>query len=148
VNDSLAQAQKRNLELSRRLVDLYEREGPWAVEADFGEFFHPDFEWRSAISALGEQTYVGREGYRAWQEDMEATTGEAYQSDFEVDAIGGHHVLVLSRIRIVGKGSGASYESEYGAYYQVQDGKGVRGRAFLSHDDARQAAEEAARTVG
>ena len=44
---------------------------------------------------------------------------------------------MLSRMRIVGKGSGAAFESEYGAVYEMEDGRGIRGRAFLSHDEAR-----------
>ena len=144
MNGSLSEAQERNLELSRRLVELYEREGPWAVEGHFDEFFHPEFEWRSAVSELGGETYVGREGYRKWQEDMEAVAKEAYQQDFTVEAVGERHVIVLSRIRIVGKGSGASYESEYGAFYEIRDGRGVRGSAFLSHDEARRLARDAA----
>ena len=70
---------------------------------------------------------------------MEAVAEEAYQQDFTVEAVGDRHVIVLSRIRIVGKGSGASYESEYGAFYEIRDGRGVRGSAFLSHDEARRA---------
>jgi ketosteroid isomerase-like protein len=137
--------QRRNLEISRRLVELYENEGPWAVEARFEEFFHPDFEWRPAVSDLGGRTYVGREGYRSWQEDMETIADEARQTEFELTALGDRFVLVLSRMRIVGKESGASFESEYGAVYEIEDGRGVSGGAYLSHREARLAAEESAR---
>ena len=142
MNAALTKAQERNLALSRRLVEIYESEGPWAVEAHFEEFFHPDFEWRGAVSALGEEVYVGREGYARWQGDMEAIADEAYVTDFVVEAFGDRVVLVLSRMHLVGKGSRVPTESEYGAVYELRDGRGVRGRAFLSHEDARRTARE------
>jgi ketosteroid isomerase-like protein len=145
---SASQTRERNLEISRRLVELYEREGPWAVERHFDEFFHPAFEWKPAVSALGDRTYVGREGFRTWQEDMEAIADEAIQSDFEVSAIDDRFVLVLSRMRIVGRESGAAAESEYGAVYEMEDGRGIAGRAFLSHEQARLAGIEASRARG
>ena len=148
MNGSLTEARQRNLEISGRLVELYEREGPWAVERHFDEFFHPEFEWSPAVSALGDRIYVGRDGYRTWQQDMEAIAEEALQFDFEVSAIDDRVVLVLSRMRIIGKGSGAPAESEYGAVYEMEDGRGVAGRAFLSHEEARRAAEAASRAPG
>jgi hypothetical protein len=142
VNSSLTAAQERNLALSRRLVEIYESEGPWAVEARFDEFFYPEFEWRGAVSALGEELYVGREGYARWQRDMEAIADQAFVTDFAVEAYGERVVIVLSRMHLVGKGSRVPTESEYGAVYELEGGRGVRGRAFLSHDDARRAARE------
>jgi ketosteroid isomerase-like protein len=132
---------ERNLEIARSLAEVYEREGPWAIDPRFDEFFHPDFEWRPAVSDLGDKTYVGVEGFRAWQHDIEEITDEAVQTGLEVEAITDAIVLVLSRMRIVGRGSGAEFESEYGAVYEMEDGRGVRGRAFLSHAEARAEAE-------
>jgi ketosteroid isomerase-like protein len=136
-----ATIRERNLEIARRLAEIYEREGPWAIEPRFDEFFHPDFEWRPAVSDLGDKTYVGVDGFRAWQHDIEEITDEAVQTGLEVEAVTDGIVLVLSRMRIIGKGSGAEFESEYGAVYEMEDGRGVRGRAFLSHDEARGEAE-------
>ncbi len=134
---SEATTREKTLEIAKRLAELYEREGPWAIEPRFDEFFHPDFEWRPAVSDLGDKTYVGLQGFRDWQHDIEEITDEAVQYGLEVEAITDAIVLVLSRMRIVGKGSGAEFESEYGAVYEMEDGRGVRGRAFLSHDEAR-----------
>jgi hypothetical protein len=44
-------------------------------------------------------------------------------------------------MKLVGKESGASFESEYGSLYEIEDGVGVRGRAFLSHAEAKSAVE-------
>jgi ketosteroid isomerase-like protein len=141
---SASETEARNLEKARQLVRIYETEGPWAVDERFDEFFHPDYEWRAAVAELGDRTYVGREGYREWQKEMEEITEEAIQSDFEVRAMGDRVVLALSRMRIVGKESGAAYESEYGAVYEMEDGRGVAGRAFLSHSEAIEFAEKLA----
>ncbi len=139
---TLTETQRRNLEISQRLVDLYVSGGPWAVWEAFDEFFHPGFEWRPAVVSMGERTFVGRDGFRTWQEDMDTIAESARQTDFELTALDDRVVLVLSRMAIVGKGSGASFDSDYGAVYEMEDGKGVRGRAFLSHEDARRTASE------
>ena len=135
--EELTQTQRQNLEIAGRLVELYESGGVWAVAERFDEFFHDDFEWRPAIVSMGERIFVGRDGFKSWQEDMDTITQEARQTDFELSALDDRVVLVLSRMAIVGKESGASFESEYGAVYEMEDGRGVRGRAFLSHEDAR-----------
>jgi ketosteroid isomerase-like protein len=141
VSQGKTSTRERNLEKARTLAGLYEGQGPWAIEPRFDEFFRPDFEWRPAVTDLGDKTYIGLAGFREWQHDIEEVTDEAIQTGLEVEAIGERVVLVLSRMRIVGKGSGAEFESEYGAVYEMADGRGVRGRAFLSHEEARREAE-------
>ena len=131
-------------DLAERLVEIYTSKGPWGVWERFDEFFHPDFEWRPAVVSMGEKTFVGRDGFKTWQTDMDTIAEEAKQTDFELSALDDRVVLVLSRMAIVGRGSGASFESEYGAVYEMEDGRGVAGQAFLSHDEARGAAERAA----
>ena len=140
--EGLTQTQRRNLEIARSLVELHERGGPWAVLEHFDEFFHPDFEWRPAVVAMGERTFVGREGFKRWQEDMDTIAAEAKQIVSELRALDDRIVLVLGRMAIVGRESGAPFESDYGSVYEMEDGRGVRGRAFLSHEDARSAALE------
>ena len=142
--DRLTETQKRNLEKARVLVELYESGGPWAVWERFDDFFHGDFEWRPAVVSMGERIFVGRDGFKSWQEDMDTIAQEARQTEFELSALDDRVVLVLSRMAIVGKESGASFESEYGAVYEMEDGKGVVGQAFLSHDEAIRAARDAA----
>lgn len=142
--ESLSETQQRNLEKARVLVELYESGGPWAVWERFDEFFHPDFEWRPAVVSMGERTFVGRDGFKSWQEDMDTIAQEAKQTEFELSALDDRVVLVLSRMAIVGRESGASFDSEYGAVYEMEEGRGVAGQAFLSHEEAVRAARDAA----
>ena len=137
-------AQRSNLALGERVVEVYEHEGPWGVHERFDEFFHPDFEWIPAISQLGDETYTGRAGFHQWVSDMEAVATEFRQTDIELSAVGERHILVLGQMRLVGRESGASFESEYGSMYEVEDGRARSGRAFLSHSEARRAAEAGA----
>jgi ketosteroid isomerase-like protein len=141
-SEELTETQRQNLEIARRLVDLHESGGPWAVWERFDEFFHPDFEWRPAVVSMGEKTFVGRDGFKTWQEDMDTITADAKQVVSELRALDDRVVLVLGRMSIVGKESGAAFESEYGSVYEMEDGRGVRGRAFLSHEDVRSEALE------
>jgi ketosteroid isomerase-like protein len=141
---TLSATQRQNLEIAERLVEIYTSKGPWGVWERFDEFFHPDFEWRPAVVSMGDRTFVGRDGFRVWQEDMDTIAKEARQTDFELEALDDRVILVLSRMAIVGKESGASFESEYGAVYEMEEGRGVVGQAFLSHAEAVRAAREAA----
>lgn len=133
-------AAERNLEIASHVRDLYEREGPWGIYERYDEFFCPDAVWKPAVSAFGTEGYVGREGMRKWIEDMEAVATDFTQIIDEVRAAGGGHVLALGSMRIVGKESGLSFEGDYAALWEI-DGERLRSmRAFLSHEDAEQAA--------
>jgi ketosteroid isomerase-like protein len=135
----LTEAQQVNLALGERVVELYQSEGPWGVYEHFDEFFGPGFEWTPAISQLGDELYRGRDGFHQWITDMEAVASEFWQSQIELFAVGERHILVLGQMKLVGKESGASFESEYGSLYEIEDGLGVSGRAFLSHAEAKRA---------
>lgn len=141
MSEQLTEAQRVNLALAERLRELYQREGPWGVYEHFDEFFGPGFEWTPAVSQLGDELYRGRDGYHQWITDMEAVASEFRQSQIELFAVGERHVLVLGQMRLVGKESGASFDSEYGSLYEIEDGLAVRGRAFLSHAEAKRAVE-------
>ena len=141
MSETLTEAQRRNVALGESVVEVYQREGPWGVYEHFDEFFGPEFEWTPAISQLGDQLYVGRDGYHQWITDMEAVASEFWQSEIELFTFGERHLLVLGQMRLVGKESGASFESEYGSLYEIEDAVATRGRAFLSHAEARRTAE-------
>jgi ketosteroid isomerase-like protein len=143
-----AEAREQNLAVGRSLLEAYEQQGPWGVYERYDEFFHPDFSWTPAVSQLGEQVYVGREGMRQWIKDMEAVATEFRQTEIEVRAVGDRHLLGLGRMHLVGKESGAPFESEYGSVYEVEDGRAVSGSAYLSHAEAERRATEAARDPG
>ena len=146
MSPSPTEAQRQNLEQGARLKEAYEREGPWGVYERFDQFFHPDFEWRPAISQLGDELYVGRDGLSRWISDMEAVATEFRQTDIEYRAVGDAHIVVWGRVRLVGKESGTDFESEYGSIYEFEAGRAKRGRAFLSHEEAERAAEAEARS--
>jgi ketosteroid isomerase-like protein len=144
----LTETQKVNLALGERVVEVYEQGGPWGVYEHFDEFFTPGFEWIPAVSQLGDELYVGRDGFHKWITDMEAVASEFRQSGIELFAVGERHLLVLGQMKLVGKESGAGFESEYGSLYEVEDGISTRGRAFLSHDEARRATEAESGVLG
>jgi hypothetical protein len=147
VSVPLTAAQRDNLALGERVVGVYGSEGPWGVHEHFDEFFHVGFAWTPAVSQLGDELYTGRSGFQQWVTDMEAVATEFTQTGIELFAIGERHVLVLGQLTLVGRESGARFESEYGSLYEIEGGRARSGRAFLSHAEARQAAEAASEAV-
>ncbi len=135
-------AGEANLEVATRLRDLYEREGPWGVYEHYDEYFQPGATWNPAISDLGTEAYIGREGIRRWIEDMEAVATDFSQTVLEVKAVGDRHVLALSKLRIVGKESGLSFDGDYAGLWGFEDGLLVSVQAFLTHEEAERAALE------
>ena len=80
MSEPLTEAQRSNLALGERVVECYQRKGPWGVYEHFDEFFGPGFEWIPAISQLGDELYRGRDGFHQWITDMEAVASEFWQS--------------------------------------------------------------------
>jgi SnoaL-like domain len=107
------------------------------------EFFHPDFEWRPRMVGFGKETYVGRDGFGQYVEDMEATVDEVDLAVADIRAIGEDHVLLTGRLRMIGKGSGVPLDIEWALLYRIEGGLAKSGAAFNSHAEAEEAASRA-----
>ncbi len=141
----------RNLEAAARLREIYERGGPWGVLERYEDLFHEDAVWEPAVSAFGSVSYTGREGMRRWINDMEAIATEFIQIIDEVRPVGERHVIALGTMRMVGKESGLPFEGDYGQVWEVESGRMRSMLAYLTHEEAEQAArlaeEEAEKTA-
>ena len=135
-----SEVQERNVELLRSGTELGRREGLRGLYERYDDFYHPDFEWRPRMIGFGKDTYVGRDGFRQYVEDMEATFDEVQLTTEEIRGIGDDQALFLGRARFVGRGSGVPLESEWAILYRMEDGLARSGIAFDSHSEAEAAA--------
>jgi ketosteroid isomerase-like protein len=99
-----------------------------------------DLEWRLPSGFAGLRTvYRGREGFaefiRTWTEDFEWSI----ELETIIDA-GAGRVVLITRQRATGTGSGAPVELQMAAIHDVADGRLVRATHFLTPAEALQAA--------
>ncbi len=137
------EVQPRNVELVRSGVELADREGLRALYEHYDDYYHADFEWSPRMIGFGKDTYVGRDGFGQYVEDMEATFETVRLTTGEIRAIGDDHTLFLGQARFVGRGSGVPLDSEWGILYRIEDGLARSGIAFNSHAEAERAAADA-----
>jgi ketosteroid isomerase-like protein len=90
--------------------------------------------------AIGQDTYRGHEGIRAYFEeiwDVAETFAFEVEDTVEVD----DRVVVSLRVRVVGAGSGVEVAQTYGAVWRIVDGKVTEIRLYPEPAQARRAAE-------
>jgi ketosteroid isomerase-like protein len=126
-------------ELVRRGLDTYNRRDAEAGLA----IWHPDCEWHPFMTAEveGAAGYRGHEGIRQWFRDTDEMFSEVLWQVDEVRDLGDDRVLVLGWLRARGRLSGAEVNSPLAQLFEFREGKVIRGWAYLSHEQAKEAAE-------
>jgi ketosteroid isomerase-like protein len=135
--------QERNLAQVARLLEIGEQERNPGLTLHYDEFFAADYEWRPAVSGFGAEVYRGKEGLIQWLADLEAVSTVSVGGFGENRPVGERCVLALGRAWSVGKESGLGLDGEYGVLAEMKGGRASRGRAFLSHTEAEEAAADA-----
>ena len=127
----LRHALRRALEASNR----GDYEAAFAlIPPDYETFPNPE------LAALGfERVYIGAEGRLRLMHKWVDALGDFQQDSGEiVDA--GEHVVLLTRMKGTGLGSGAVFESELAYLFAVSEGRLAREDEFRSHAEALEAA--------
>ena len=107
----------------------------------FLRFVHPEVEINVVSSEVtGGTPFLGYEGYRAWVATMEESF-EVWELHPETFEERGDAVVVLGRMHLRGRGSGVELDQEIGWIVDVRDGRMLRLRTFLKHDEALTAAD-------
>lgn len=103
------------------------------------DLFADDIEWIGVdeVGLSGERHGVREVGdfFREWLEAW-----DDYSNDADVEEITPDVVLVTSRFRGRGKGSGIEFETTLGQVWEFRDGKVVRQTLYRSPGEAREAA--------
>ena len=121
-----------------RVVEVIESEGLQGIDIHFEEICDPAFEWRPTM--VGAETYVGREGFRSFLEELvRAVTDISLRVD-EVRSVDGGCVLVVG-FQNIGREESKHAETEYALLCKVEGDRLVEATAYPSHA----AAEEAVR---
>jgi ketosteroid isomerase-like protein len=128
---------QENVEVVRRLFEAWnrgDREG-WLASA------HPEVEWSSAVLRQVEGAgalHKGRAELGQFWDDWH----ELWNLEVEVSELRdlGDNVLVLGKLRTRGKSSGAEVEQAIGYVFQFEDGLVRRAQAYLTPQEALEAA--------
>jgi ketosteroid isomerase-like protein len=123
-----------------RAAEVLEREGLQGLDIHFDELCSPAFEWSPAMLEFGEETYVGREGYRRYLEEVVANVTDVAFRLEDVRSVGDGQVLVLGRLRLASREGGEAREGEYALAVRVEEGTLRSCTAFASHAEAEEAA--------
>jgi ketosteroid isomerase-like protein len=134
---------RENVEIVRGVFETFqagmERGDPGA--AFDTEALVADAEWLPAPGFAGSAVCRGREGFvefmRTWTEDFEDWS---IRVERLIDA-GNDRVVALLHQWATGKGSGVPVEVHSALIYELEGGRVVRMRNYLSHADALEAAE-------
>jgi ketosteroid isomerase-like protein len=132
---------QENVEIVRRLFEEFQA----GMERDPGAWWYSeavadDFEWITAVPIEGRSVWRGRERFvefmRTWTAEFEDWS---LQLERVIDA-GHDRVVALTHQSAIGRASGVPVEQDLGTVFKMEDGRVVRGRNYLSHAEALEAA--------
>jgi ketosteroid isomerase-like protein len=125
---------QENVEIVRRIIDTFNRDGIEAALTDFD----PEIEWLGPPEWLEESLYKGHDGMRkiasSWGENF-----EEYRLDIDRLIDLGDEVLVLLTQRGRVKGSVDTIEQPLGYEWRVVNGKTTRVQVHFSWEAALEA---------
>jgi ketosteroid isomerase-like protein len=102
----------------------------------------PDGEWVPAMAGITEgRLYRGPAGVRRYFDELLETFPELRIEDLELSEHG-DRVLVLYRLRVRGRASGVPIDQPAGAVYELRGDRVVRGRSYLTREEALAAVQE------
>jgi ketosteroid isomerase-like protein len=126
---------ERNIELTRRSVDAWNRQDIGALT----ELTDPACTWEPALEAATDRRrYEGHAGWREYFQDL-AEIAETARVDFHEYRAVGDRVVGLGRVRILWK-SGLELEQDAAGVWTWRDGKATSIKAFLDQAEALAAA--------
>ena len=124
-----------NVELARRGFERF-------LAGDIGawlELLSPEVEWHMAEDEPDARVLHGHEGVLALLADTVATF-ENFTFEVEDVLDAGDAVIVVTRMRGIGKGSGAEVDLPESLLFDIADGRAWRVREFREREDALRAA--------
>jgi len=130
---------RANVEAVRRAHDAWNRDDREAFLAEA----HPELEWHTAIERAAEGTEKVRKGHGGIREAWSEYRTDAWERlEVQVDEYRevANSILCLGRMRVSGRTSGITTESEFAQLLTFRDGKIASAHDFLSHAEGLEAA--------
>jgi ketosteroid isomerase-like protein len=131
-----------NVEFVEAVMDLIERGDQHALHELIEGRVHPEAELVPLISLGIEGTYEGPDGVRRFFDDL-LDAFEVSYSDRELRPVGNGVVLVLCRMALRGRESGAEVVQDVGTVYDFEGGQFRSARVYDDQAEAARAAEGA-----
>ena len=127
---------RENVEIVRAMHEAFVR-----GELDLaGASWSVSGEWVPAMAgAVEDKTYIGPAGVRRYFDELFESFAEVELSDVDFRELG-ERVLVLYRLKVLGRDSGVAVYQPSGAIYELRDGAIVYGRSYLSREETLAAA--------
>jgi ketosteroid isomerase-like protein len=127
---------EENVEIVRRAIEVFNRDGAEAVTA----FVDPGIEWHDRVERPDASVHQGREGF---VEAVEQYAGgfEDFRVLIEEIVDRGDQVIIGSRSVGRGRGSGATVEERLASVWTLRNGSIVRVQWFRTQCDALSAVE-------
>lgn len=128
----------QNVDLARRNFELWNQ----GADDEVARQLAPDVEWHHNVG-LGtplEGIYRGREAVLELFTAIRDSFGVASFEVEEVRHVSSSEVLVLGRLRVEGRGSGAAVTTPFGAVMEIVDGLAVQQRFWTDQSKALEAA--------
>src|SRR5262245_33629379 len=130
---------EENVELVRASTDAYNRRDFDALDGMLA-YVDPGFELHTPVIGGAEGSVCrGHDGVRRWYGDTLETCSEVRGEIEELRDLG-DRVLLLGRLKALGRESGVSLDSPAGFVYTFRNGLLVKTEGFLSHAEALEAA--------
>jgi uncharacterized protein len=127
---------QENVEVARKILDAVNRRDAEAMLP----YADPEIDLQSPIiGGVEGNTYHGHQGVRDWIAETDAAFEELRFEPEEFRDLG-DDVLIIGRLHARGRESGVEIDSPSAWLGTFRDGKGVRGRGFLSIQEALEAA--------
>lgn len=131
--------------MSRENVDVVRR--AWEAAANepvdlsaAAALYHPEHVLESQWGGVNDTTYRGGQGYQAFLADLRETWDDWQQQLDDVIDARGDRVVAAARLVAKGKRSATPVNQSYGVVFTLTEGKIVRTQAFLTLEDALEAA--------
>ena len=102
--------------------------------------YHPEHVLESQWGGVNDTTYRGAQGYQEFLADLRDTWDDWRQELEEVIDAGGDRVVAAARLVAKGKQSATPVNQSYGVVFTLAEGRIVRTQAFLTVEDALEAA--------
>jgi ketosteroid isomerase-like protein len=125
---------RENVEVVRRAIEVFNRDGPEAVTA----FFDPEIEWHDLPEQPDARVHHGHEGFLAAYEQF-AGGFEDYQVLLEEIIDHGSQVITYTRTVGRGRGSGATFEQRQAGVFTLRNGSIARAKWFGTRGEALKA---------
>jgi ketosteroid isomerase-like protein len=125
-----------DIDVVRQVVDAFKEHDVPRLRSLFAE----QSEFKSAITALEEDTYRGRDEIERYMRGLEHVFDDWHSEDERYVDAGDGRVVLVYRIVGRGKGSGAPVDQPIAILWTVRGGKVWRGQGYLDPEEALAAA--------